>query len=143
MSWTYTNDPLNVPLDRVRYLIGDLDVNDPQLTDQELNFRISTEGSPESAAIAAVRDLLALYARKVDSSVGDLRISYSQRREQYEGLLSKLLINRVRTSAGIVAGGISVARKGIVQQDADVVQPDFRKGQFDYEEGADEDDLVR
>lgn len=132
MAWTYTNDPLNVPLDELRFLIGDIDGTDPQLTDEELSYLLSTEGAVLPAAIAAVRGLVALFARKTDKSVGDLSVSYSQRAENYRNLLRDLQHRSVMRSAGPIVGGTSLARKEVVASDPDRVPPDSFRGQFDH-----------
>lgn len=132
MAWTYTNDPENVQLDAVRLLIGDLDGDDPQLTDEELDYYLAEEVSTIKAAIAAVRGLIALYARRVDKAVGDLRQSYSQRMKSYEVLLRQLQTKRASTHYAPVAGGISQARKDTVKEDTDRVAPAIERDQFSY-----------
>lgn len=131
MAWTYTNQPGTVTLDAVRLLIGDVLSDDPQLTDEEINHFIASEGSPERAAVAACRALMALFARKVDKAVGDLKLSYSQRSTMYGELVKQLEARTLRASIGIVAGGISAARKTTVEEDGDRVAPAFYEGQFD------------
>ena len=84
-----------------------------------------------AAAIAAVRGLIALFARKVDKAVGDLRLSYSQRHAHYEGLLTQLQQQMVSTGSP-VAGGLSKARKTVVKADTDRVEPSIERGQFDH-----------
>ena len=132
MTWTYTNQPTTVQLDAVRLLIGDVLSADPQMTDEELSYFISVEGSSIRAAMAACRAQIALFARQVDKAVGDLKISYGQRAEHYKALLGELQANLARTQyVGVVGGGISVARKETVAADSDRVAPAFYEGQFD------------
>lgn len=142
MTWTYTNDPSSVQLDELRLLIGDIDSADPQLTDEELNYLLSSEGSVRPAAMEAVRLLLAYYARLVDKSVGDLRLSYSQRKDQYEGLLAQLQYQTALRTAGPLIGGISKGRKETVDANPDRVAPAFRRDQFDHPGATHEDDLL-
>jgi len=141
VAWTYTNDPENVQLDALRLAIGDLDGSDPQLTDEELNYYLTEEGSTIKAAIAAVQGLIALYARKVDKSVGDLRLNYSQRLTSYEKLLKQLQTKGI-TGVAPVAGGISKARKATVEEDTDRVAPAFRRDQFAHPGTKTSDDLL-
>jgi len=140
MAWTYTNDPANVALDRVRFMIGDIDADDPQITDEELNWLISDEGSEISAAIAAVRNLIAQYARLVDKSVDGLSISYSQRRDNLKELMATLKARQASRKAVPFAGGISQSQKDDVKDNSDRVKPRFRRGQFRLYETDHDDD---
>jgi len=130
MTWTYTNDPAGVNLDALRITIGDVDGDDPQLTDEELNWLLGQNTSVTSAALEAAKLLMALYARRVDKAVGDLKVSYSQRQQQYAALV-KDLQQRVATRQALpFAGGISKSQKDVVDKDADRVEPAFKRDQF-------------
>lgn len=144
MSWTYSGDPSSSDRDALRFLIGDTDTTDQQLTDEELDYLLTFEGSVTAAAIAAIRSLIAKFARFADRSVGDLRVAYSQRIDNYRGLLDQLETRQVIHAGKPIAGGLSKARKQIVDEDADRVQPAFRRNQFDDDENQDDfDDLLR
>jgi hypothetical protein len=90
MTFTYTADPTNVPIDMVRFIIGDTDANAPLLADSEIEFLIATKGSANSAAQAACVKLMAKFAREVDYTIGPESVSASQRFEQYKLLLKEL-----------------------------------------------------
>lgn len=91
MTWTYTGDPANVPLDAVRLTIGDTESSDPQLDDEVLEWLlVETEDDAHSAARRAVDFLISKYARAVDRSVGDVKVSASQRLKGYEQLAQRL-----------------------------------------------------
>lgn len=133
MSWTYTNDPENVLLDRVRLLIGDVLSADPQLTDQEVNhFIAEASDDPYGAALLAAKALRSLFSRLVDKAVGDLRVSYSQRAQQYTDLIADLEKRAARAAASPYAGGISVADKARRAADSDRVAPAFERDQFQH-----------
>lgn len=136
MTWTYTNNPLTVELDQIRLLIGDVDGDDPQLTDQELNYYLSTEGSVYRAASAACRGLMALFARKADKSVGDLRLSYSQRQAHYAALATALERRAATTSAVPYLGGSSRSDVDNEKSDTDRTVPSFEKNQFEPTDAA-------
>lgn len=131
MSWTYTNDPASVPLDTLRFTIGDTDTTDQQLSDEELQYLLDTYTTPLSAATAAVRGLIAKYSRRVDKAVGDLKISYSQQLENYITLLSTLGSSADVSLAPPFAGGISISDKLNTESDTDRVAPHFRIGMHD------------
>ncbi len=132
MSWTYTNAPATVTLDALRLEIGDTNTADQQLSNEELNYLLTREGSHFGAAIAATRLLIAKFARLVDKSVGDLSLSYSQRLSSYSALLVSLTTQQALRVAGPIAGGLSKARKRGVELDADNVEPDFKRDAFEH-----------
>jgi len=143
MTWTYTNNPQGSTLDAVRLLIGDVLVDDPQLTDEEISFYLAINNDALTAAIDAVRGLLALTARMVDQSVGELRYSYKQRAENYEKLLNSLIEKNEKKSTlsgasmqGIgepFAGGISYSVDGDQESNTDNKPARFTRGMFDGE----------
>jgi hypothetical protein len=94
-GWSYSGNPSASPLDEVRFLIGDVDAGDPQMTNDEITYLLRLAGgNTVSAAISGVRGLIARYARTVDEAktVGDLSLSTraSGRVEQYEKVLAAL-----------------------------------------------------
>lgn len=94
--WTYSGNPGNSDLDELRFLIGDVDASDPQLTDEEVTYltSVSKDGgagySNYPAAVAACRALAAKYAKKIDKTTGSLSISYSQKYQHYLELAKEL-----------------------------------------------------
>src|SRR5215467_5427047 len=92
MPWTYSKDPNQSSRDGVRFLLGDTDENDPQLSDAEIVFLLDQQGQDiYLAASLGAQGLAAKYGRLVDRSVGDLKISYSQRQKNYMELADALL----------------------------------------------------
>jgi len=132
MAWTYGGDPENSDRDAVRLLIGDTDSTDEQLSDAEVDYFLTEKTSVPASAIEAVRAIIAKYGRKVDKSVGDLKISYSQRLAWYVALENRLKQKIASKYCTPVAGGISAARKAVVEQDTDRVTPAIERDQFSY-----------
>ena len=135
MSWNYSGNPSASNLDSVRFLCGDTDIRDQQLQDAEINFLLSNYGNIYKCAAYACKDIAAKYGRQVDKSVGDLRLSYSQRQKSYSDLSKDLLRQSALRSALPYAGGISKQDKEQNRLDPDTVQPAFTKKQFHYPEG--------
>lgn len=131
MTWTYS-DPSTYDRDKVRLLIGDTNTSDQQLSDEEIAFFLTEEGSVYRAAAAAARSLMAKYSRLVDKSVGDLSLSYSQRVTHYESLIRDL----DRRSAGRTSvpyfGGGTKSGMDAEKEDTDRPKPSFERGQFDF-----------
>lgn len=99
MAWTYTDDPKNVPVDKVRFLCGDTDSEDPLLSDGEIEYLLESAGNAESAARKACMTIIAKLAREVDYVIGPEQVRASQRLENYRKLLALLPIP-ITTSTG-------------------------------------------
>ena len=128
MTWTYTQTFASAYRDQIRLLIGDTDSTDQQLQDEEIAYLYGLAGSSITAgAILACETLSAKYARFADSSVGDLSISYSQRVENYKGIIATLRGVSARSFTPL-AGGISISRVDTVEEDDDRVVPAFAVG---------------
>jgi len=131
MAWTYTGDPQDSEKDAVRFLIGDTNKDDQLLKDAEIEYLLQRHnGNVNLAAGKAARGLAAMFTRDADKSVGDLRISSSQRASQYEDL-AKRLEREAYIRATPFAGGISHSQKEKEQHREDRVKPSFKRGQFD------------
>lgn len=139
MTWSYSGDPSQSDKDAVRFLIQDTDENDQQMSDEEINWLLTENGSSRNTAVAACRVLAARYAGKVDKAVGDLRLSLSQKHQHYLALIKELK-SGVTLTAVPYAGGISVADKTSYEDDSDRVNPAFRRDLHAYNEIGDDDD---
>ena len=95
MAWSY--DPnLSTKKDEVRLIIGDTDIDDQLLQDEEIEYFLEqTQNSVTQASIKAVMAIIAKLSRKVDKSVGEAKLSLSQQIEHYRRLLSDLKSNMI------------------------------------------------
>ena len=107
----------------MRFLIGDTDSSDQQLTDEEIAYLLTEYTAPKRAALEAARSLQAKYSRLCDQRTGDISISYSQRRDSYAALVRDLQRGMLGAP---YAGGISQADKDSDEDDTDRVKPAFR-----------------
>lgn len=127
MSWEYTNDPSEVPLDAVRLEIGDTDTNDQLLSDEEIGH-IMTQATGHFYIAARCCDLIALkLAKDADRSLGPLSVRLSQRSERY-GILASKLKRKAAVGAKPYFGGLSESER---IEDSDLIQPIFKKGMMD------------
>lgn len=97
MAWSY--DP-NLPTkkDEVRLIIGDTDIDDQLLQDEEIEYFLEqSQDSVIQASIKAVMAIIAKLSRKVDKSVGEAKLSLSQQIEHYQKLLDNLKSNMIVT----------------------------------------------
>jgi hypothetical protein len=132
MTWSY--DPeMPTTKDEVRFLIGDTDTTDQQLSNEEVAYLLSEFGSPVLAAQQAAQALAAKFSRLVTKEVGDLRIEYSDRAKAYASMADALGGSTAAAvgNAQLYAGGISIAEKEVDASDEDLVQPYFTTGLMD------------
>jgi hypothetical protein len=124
---TYGGDPSASQKDEVRYLVGDTDMNDPLLGDREIEYFLTGGTGAINAAIRCCEAIAAKFSRRCDESVGQVRMTFSQQRDQYIKLRTDLQNRLAMTDAQPYAGGIS--RSDVQQNDlnTDRVKPDFTK----------------
>lgn len=71
MSWNYSGDPTNSPLDECRFLIGDTNENEPIMQDEEINYIISQAGDNENKLRYELFNHAAtIFARDIKRSLG-------------------------------------------------------------------------
>ena len=140
MTATYTNDPANRQIDRVRLEIDDRDTTveaNALLTDEEIQYYIDTHSNVLLAAAAAADQLGARFAGDPKSKkVGDLEIDYGDEgRSKVFMDVAKRLRAQVsrRGGANLFAGGLSESEKVTEEAKVDKVQPTFTIGQDDNE----------
>jgi len=127
MTWSYVAPTTD--LYKVRFLIGDTDSTDQLLMDEEVNYLLSDWIDLKTAASVAAETIAAKFSREADKSIGDLKISMSERAKAYRDLSVTLRAsaNKLLTA---YAGGISKSDKDNLNEDTDKVMPSFSKGLF-------------
>jgi hypothetical protein len=139
MTWTYGGDPDANARDAIRFLVGDTDTNDQLVNDEEIAWvNKETTGSATAttgvydAAVRCCLTIASKFSRLADQSVGDLKVSMSQKAKAYRVQAEELarLANREGSVPVPYAGGISIADKDADREDSDRVAPWFSTGQF-------------
>lgn len=126
MAATY-DTALTAAKDQVRLLIGDTDVSDALLQDEEIAFLLTQSASNvNAAAVRACEAVAAKFARLADTQVDDVRVSLSQRAKGYRELAAALR-GQIATSVSLFAGGVSVNTKTSAEEDTDRVPPIFTR----------------
>lgn len=146
MAWTYGSNPVSDKKDAVRLLIGDTNADEPGLQDEEIQWFISQHGSEYYAASGACLALAAKFSSKAsDRQVGPLRINAAEVPRAYRDLSKRLRIEGDQRGlfTAPFAGGITVADKESDAKDDTLVQPRFRRQQFDNDRVGDYDDYSR
>lgn len=134
MTWTYNAiGAASGNRDKVRFLIGDTDVVDQLLQDEEIELALTLGGGVQSAAAISCDSLAARFSRECDMTVGPLSRSAGQRATAYAERAKMLRVQQVALGgAEIFIGGISVSDKETLSADTNAVQPEFGIGQDDY-----------
>lgn len=126
MTATY-DTALTAAKDQVRLLIGDTDVTDALLQDEEIAYLLTQSASNVNvASVRACEAVAARFSRLADTQVDDVRVSLSQRAKGYRELAATLR-GRIATSVSLFAGGISVSAKESAEEDTDRVPPIFTR----------------
>lgn len=144
MAFTYL---VSTDRGKVRLMVADTDSNNILLQDDEIDFFIDTEANIYFAAARAAGAIAAQFHRlATDKKIGDLSRSYSSKAEDYKQLQADLNERgKAKPSTGIVSpkfGGTSIATKDANNDNDDLVQSRFKRGQFNYPDNtcdADED----
>ncbi len=139
MSWSY--DP-TIPTDKdaVRLEIGDTDINNQLLQDEEIEYFLSVEGSVLAASIAAAESIAAKFSRGFNQRVGDLSADKSKLADQYRKLAEDLRRRAAINSGAPVAPALSESEKQAYREDTDRNQPIFSIGMNDDDSIVDADE---
>ena len=144
MTWTYSGDPASNARDAIRFLTGDTDTNDQLINDEEIAWTNNQVTGSDTATTAlyeaSYRVMIAIaskFSRLADQAVGDLKVDMFQKatnaREQ-AALLKQQALREGNTPTPY-AGGISVSDKEIDEDNSDIVQPFFSRGQWTNSRG--------
>jgi len=91
---SYTGDPLNRLIDRIRLNVGDTDIEEEGLSDNEYDYIISlfTVDSVTNEALCIIKALnllVAEYGKCADEVAGKLSVKFSQIYDHYYQLLDR------------------------------------------------------
>lgn len=134
MTATYDQELLR-DIDKVRRLLGDTDISNALLSDEEITGLISLMGNVFLAAAMAADGIAGRYSRSASFSVEGLSISNSQKSDNYRKLAANLRAQATMAPGGIgvpFVGGVSIGEMQSVDQDTDREPSRFKVGQGDY-----------
>jgi hypothetical protein len=144
MTWTYAGDPAASALAAIRFLTGDTDTNDQLINDEEIAWTNNQVTGSDTATTAlyesSYRVMVAIaskFSRLADQAVGDLKVDMFQKatnaREQAKLLYQQA--SREGNTPTPYAGGITVSDKAIDEDNSNIVQPFFSRGQWTNNRG--------
>lgn len=128
MTWTFSNAPATVPRDAVRLYVGDTDQADQLVSDETIAWALANAGLNPIVAAARIARMIAMtFARGIDSTVGDVKVVFSNRAKMFAALTEDLEgLAGVGASAGTgglivepVVTGVSVGAMDAVAQNTD------------------------
>ena len=129
MTWSY-NWSFTTQKDQVRREIGDVDSTDQLLSDEEIAYAGSVEGSSLAVAARCCEWLAAQFGRKADMAEGKLNIKLSQRAQAFKGKAVQLRALDAVASQPYV-GGESISDKTATDNDTDRVPSGFWRDMLD------------
>lgn len=112
---------------QTRRLLGDVNIAAQLITDEELNYLLTSEGDPVRAALQACYDLAAQFSPDVDYDLPqDIAEKASQRAAAFL-TLAKELERRLARKAPPYGGGIDKSDIEARRSDTSIVQPGFTR----------------
>lgn len=71
MSWSYSGKPANSQLDEMRFILGDTNMSEPVMQDEELEYLITEYGANRNLLLyQSFMRMAALFARDIKRSLG-------------------------------------------------------------------------
>lgn len=139
MSWTYDAADLGTSTElglrtTVRLLVGDTDIFDQQVQNEEINFGLTQNNNSVYATASWVaRTIASQYARKVSTELsGALKADYSDLMSHYSSLAENLSYEGKKSGSviGVLAGGIKISTVESVRENTDRMPNSFRRDRF-------------
>lgn len=121
MTWSY-DSTLATSRDQVRFEIQDTETSDQLFSNEEVDATLTATGSVAAATLKLAKKLMMKFARLVDTSVGRVSESASQRYQAYKEIVAKLEADDA-AYATPTFGGVSQSVNDALDADTDLVQP--------------------
>lgn len=129
MAFTYSKTtPDSSDTSKVRFLVGDIDYNNEQLSDEEIAYLLSVYPDVNLAAAHACRAIIArLSADSNDRSHLGLSSQISQRIANYESLATRLEAQAGLQMTAPFVGGVSSTAIESLESDTDLLGTRFSR----------------
>jgi len=102
VSWTYSGDPATSDRDAVRFWVGDVDTTRELLSDQEIDFLLTSPYDSVLLVAAQCAEVLAgRYAGEVSVSTDGTSVATSELQNKYEQLATSLRDQYKESGAGL------------------------------------------
>ena len=130
-SFTYDPQTLSLELNRLRLELGDTDENEPLLQDEEVAKVQAEKGSFYLRAAECCRLICAKVSRKTKVKISGFSEDANSVYDRYRSMQDRFV--QLASASYPWAASIQVSEKSRNELDTGLVQPKFKKGQFDYE----------
>ena len=136
MSFTYSGNPAESNLDKVRFLVGQTSTSDDVLLeDEEITWAIGDQPNVTYAAAVCCETLATRYALEATAmSVGQTRITWTDRAKWYREQSNILRRKAMLSGVTPFAGGVSQSDKDTRADDSDRLRAFTKIGGMDYQE---------
>ena len=141
MTWTYSGDPSDSTRDAVRFMVGDTDVNDQLLSDEEIDYLVVEHGTINRISSEAARGIAAKFARLMTRSIGGLSADFSAKYRQYLELADNLMAREETYPVAPFSSGWRRDQKRAVEDELDRESTFSRKGIHDNDRVYPADDM--
>ncbi len=131
MTWTYSGDPASSVRDAVRFIVGDTDTTDQLISNEEIDYLITKNGTVTRSASESARAISAKFARLMSRSIGGLSADFSAKYRQYLELADNLLTKDELSPVSPYISGFSRSDKEAVELNTDREPTFSRKGIMD------------
>lgn len=131
MTWTYSGNPSASMIDAVRFHIGDTDVNDPLLSNEEIQYHIDEQVTLLRICSESCLAIAAKFARLMSRNIGGLSADFSAKYRQYMELSDNLLSRDEITPVRPFISGYNREDKSAVEDETDRETTFSRKGIMD------------
>lgn len=84
MTWSYSGNPNDSDKDKYRFLLGDTDVEEPILQDEEIQFVITSFVSNDERLYHLYDKAATFFARKIKRTVGPISEEPIERQRYFE-----------------------------------------------------------
>ena len=135
MSFSYTGDPLNNPIDALRILLGDLDEDNPIYQDEEIEYFLTMNNDNVQATFYQLAiSILPKFARFSRERAGQIEVYGGDYFDHYLAWIK--MLNKPNSPSfqlvdgGMFYGGIDRAEAQANFFDPSIVDQPFYRGQF-------------
>lgn len=133
MSFTYSGNPASSSRDAVRFYCQDIDIDDPLLSDEEVDFIIAqwthVTDHPMYLAAVACETIASKFTREISYSADGISVGSSELQTKFNQLASDL---REQYKASVIGSGPDIS--GILvnsELDSDIKPLTYAKGMHD------------
>jgi hypothetical protein len=132
VAWTYDLTTLDTsPKDQVRFLVGDTDINEHLLQDEEINWLLANTEGLLYTAVRAAESIASFFGRQVWTRVGQLQVRAEVKYKNYLDIADTLRRRASLGDAAPVMLSVSLSGKAAGEGDGDRVKPMFARHQND------------